>query len=456
MKEKTIFVCNSCGATSVKWYGKCPSCNDWNTLVEERIVVEKSAQGKIRKEIALAKPINQVESLANPRYLLGMTELDSVLGGGLMPGSSVLLGGEPGIGKSTILLQAAKLMAQNHGQVLYITGEESMQQVHLRAQRLDALDNNLLLLAETNLLLALEEARRHEIKLLIVDSVQALFIEHLSSAPGSVSQVRAVAAYCLEYAREKQVSVILVGHVTKEGMLAGPRVLEHMVDTVLYFEGERYNSLRLLRAVKNRFGSTNEIGVFEMGEKGLLAFSDPSLFFLNQRPKNVPGSVVTCLMQGSRPMLLEVQALVCPSSFGNPRRLASGFDYNRLLLIIAVLEKRLGLSLGTKDVYLNIAGGLKVEDRAADLAIAAAIASSLKEVALADNLCLLGELGLLGEIRSISQVTRRAKEAQAFGFNNVFIPQSASKELQDAKDLKNLNTVVFYDLPQALVLLNLA
>ncbi len=456
MKEKTIFVCNSCGASSVKWYGRCPSCHEWNTLVEERVVAQKASDGKpFGKNAAAAKPIGQIEALAVERYLLGMTELDAVLGGGLVPGSSVLLGGEPGIGKSTILLQTAKLMAQNHGPVLYVTGEESAQQVNLRAQRLEAVHNDLLLLAETNLQSAIEEAKRHEIKLLILDSVQALFLPDLTSAPGSVSQVRAVAAYCLEYAREHQVSVILVGHVTKEGMLAGPRVLEHMVDTVLYFEGERYSSLRLLRAVKNRFGSTNEIGVFEMSEKGLLPFADPSLFFLSQRPQGVPGSAVTCLMQGTRPMLLEVQALVCASGFGNPRRLANGFDYNRLLLLIAVLEKRLGLPLGNKDIYLNIAGGLKVEDRAADLAIAAAIASSLKEIALANDICLMGEIGLLGELRSISQVNRRVKEARTFGFVNILLPRLASKELQDSKEIKGLNAVTFYDLPQALSLLNL-
>ncbi|MGI6361498.1 MAG: DNA repair protein RadA [Bacillota bacterium] len=455
MKEKTIFVCNNCGNTSVKWYGRCPSCNEWNSLVEEKMVIEKHSHGSVRKELPNAQPIKNIKPLETPRFVLGMTELDAVLGGGIIPGSSILLGGIPGIGKSTILLQAAKMMADEHGTVLYITGEESAQQVYSRAQRLGALSDRLLLMAETNLSLALEAAQKHDVKMLIVDSVQALYLPELTSAPGSVSQVRSVAAACLEFARQQQAAVILVGHVTKEGMLAGPRVLEHMVDTVLYFEGDRYNSLRLLRAVKNRFGSTNELGVFEMGEGGLIPFADPSAFFLSQRPQDVPGSAVTCLMQGSRPLLLEVQALVCSTSFGNPRRLATGFDYNRLLLIIAVLERRLGLTLGSKDIYINIAGGLKAEDPAIDLAVAAAIVSSLKGVALAGDLCLLGEVGLLGEIRSVPQLSRRIKEGKAFGFTNVLLPQADKKELKEVKRVEGINVATFRDLPQALALLNL-
>ncbi len=429
MKKTTVFVCNECGGESVKWYGRCPSCGAWNTLVEEKVIKNStSAQTQSGKKV-ISKPqsISNVCLAENPRYILGIAELDNVLGGGLVQGSSLLLGGEPGIGKSTLLLQVAQAFAK-YGKTLYITGEESAQQVRMRAERLDVLSPEVFLLAETNLQLALDQARDMQPTLLIVDSVQAVFSEDLESAPGSVSQVRAVAAACLEFARETDAVVILVGHVTKEGMLAGPRVLEHMVDTVLYFEGDRYTSFRLLRSVKNRFGSTNEIGIFEMVEQGLMPYAQPSLFFLGQRPKGVAGSAVTCVMQGSRPMLLEVQALVAPTAFGNPRRLASGLDLNRLLLIIAVLERKLGLALGSQDIYLNIAGGLRVDDRAADLAVALAIFSSFREVPIDEDLVAMGELGLLGEIRSIGQAERRVKEALSFGFKQALLPKANQKK----------------------------
>ena len=427
-KSKSVFVCNECGATSLRWMGRCPSCGSWNTMVEEKSaesVSPKDKRGAARGGVLM--PITEIEEENFSRLQMGMEEFDAVLGGGLVPGSSVLLGGEPGIGKSTLLMQVSALVAQKYGKVLYITGEESAAQVKMRAARLDALAENVCLISETNLDSALQAAEKENFKLLILDSVQAVFCENTESAPGSVSQVRAVAACAVEFARRHNTAVILVGHVTKEGMLAGPRVLEHMVDTVLYFEGERSTSFRILRAVKNRFGSTNEIAVFEMEQKGLLPLSEPSEFFLANRPQNVPGSAVTCVMQGSRPVLLEVQALTAPTSFGNPRRLAAGYDYNRLLIILAVLERKMRLPLASQDVYVNMAGGMKVDDPACDLAVAAAVVSSLKNLEIEKDTVIMGEIGLLGEIRGISQDERRVKEAARFGFNKALLPLSNKK-----------------------------
>lgn len=460
MKKKTIYVCNECGAESVKWYGRCPSCNGWNTLIEENVIEEKRVPGRQERFASKPLPIKEITGGDTDRYVLGMPELDGVLGGGLVPGSSILLGGEPGIGKSTLLLQVAKMMGDKHGLALYITGEESAYQVKMRAQRLDALCDRVMLLAETDLERALEAAKALPVSLLILDSVQAVYLPQLDSAPGSVSQVRACAAACLEFARQTNAVVILVGHVTKEGALAGPRVLEHMVDTVLYFEGERHTSFRLLRTVKNRFGSTNEIGVFEMGEGGLFPYAQPSLFFLAQRPKAASGSAVTCVMQGSRPMLMEIQALVAPSVFGNPRRLASGIDYNRLLLIIAVLERKLGLSLGNKDVYVNVAGGMRIEDPAADLSVAAAIASSFYERPIEENLLLLGEIGLLGEVRCVGQIDRRKKEGGNFGFDVAIVPQAnaykeGQKKAHTSSTPQPSKLIEVSDLPEALAILGL-
>jgi DNA repair protein RadA/Sms len=437
-KNKTIFFCNECGGESIRWVGKCPHCGSWNTMVEQKVEDHASSesQGKICLKAARPQAINQIEADRQKRYLLGIDELDTVLGGGLMPGSSVLLSGEPGIGKSTLLLQAAAKMA-SYGQVLYISGEEAAEQIKLRYERLSegfepAGENNIYLLSQTDIDAALSEAATLNPVLLILDSVQALFSPALESAAGSVSQVRAIAAAAISFARAHQTAVMLIGHVTKEGLIAGPRVLEHMVDTVLYFEGERYNALRLLRAVKNRFGSTNEIGVFEMGNQGLLPIS-ASAYFLEERDPAAPGSAVACVLQGTRPLLIEVQALVSPSAFGNPRRLASGYDYNRLLLIIAVLERKLSLRLGDNDVYLNIAGGLRLDDPAADLAAAAAIVSSATDRPVEKELLLLGEIGLLGELRRVSSEARRLREAAAFGFKKAVCPiskENGSPELR--------------------------
>lgn len=442
-KAKTIFFCSECGGESIRWVGKCPHCGAWNTMVEQKIEPEPKGNtaGRVQMSRSVPCQIDHIIAEEGKRYRLGIDELDTVLGGGLTPGSSVLLGGEPGIGKSTLLLQAAVKMAA-YGKVLYISGEEAAEQIKLRYQRISA-DNethadNIYLLAQTDIDSALAEAEALQPALLILDSVQALFSPQLESAAGSVSQVRAVAAAAIAFAREHHAAVMLIGHVTKEGMLAGPRVLEHMVDTVLYFEGERYNALRLLRAVKNRFGSTNEIGVFEMAESGLRPV-EASAYFLDQRHLSSPGSAVTCVLQGTRPLLIEVQALVSPSAFGNPRRLSSGYDYNRLLLIIAVLERKLKLRLNDKDIYINIAGGLRLDDPAADLAVAAAIASSAADVSVEQELLLLGEIGLLGELRGVTQEERRLKEAAAFGFKKAVCPPAKNKPKSDLRRLEAAN-----------------
>ena len=443
-KAKTVFFCSECGGESVRWVGKCPYCGAWNTMVEQKVEPEHSQSSAGRVQLSRSTPcqINHIPAKEGQRYLLGIDELDTVLGGGLTPGSSVLLGGEPGIGKSTLLLQAAVRMAA-YGKVLYISGEEAAEQIKLRYQRImsandEAVADNIYLLAQTDIDSALAEAAELQPALLILDSVQALFSPQLESAAGSVSQVRAVAAAAIAFAREHYAAVMLIGHVTKEGMLAGPRVLEHMVDTVLYFEGERYNALRLLRAVKNRFGSTNEIGVFEMAETGLQPV-EASAYFLEQRHLSSPGSAVTCVLQGTRPLLIEVQALVSPSSFGNPRRLSSGYDYNRLLLIIAVLERKLKLRLNDKDIYINIAGGMRLDDPAADLAVATAVASSAAEIPVEQELLLLGEIGLLGELRGVTQEERRLKEAAAFGFQKAICPPAKNKPKGELRRLEAAN-----------------
>jgi DNA repair protein RadA/Sms len=455
-KEKTVFFCASCGGESIRWQGRCPHCGEWNTLVEERVVKESGGKAKQSRPLKQAIPLTELSAAPDARWLSGLSELDNVLGGGLAPGSSLLLAGEPGIGKSTLLLQLACGLCQT-GQTLYISGEESLQQIQARASRLQTVDSSILLLAENEIGRALAEAERLRPMLLIIDSVQALYDDGLSGAGGSVSQVRAVAAACLEAARRIGCAVVLVGHVTKEGQIAGPRLLEHMVDAVLNFEGDRHQALRLLRAVKNRFGATNEVGVFEMTGSGLLPLAQPSAYFLSGRETIRPGSAATCVMQGNRPMLLEVQALVAPSGFGNARRLAAGYDTQRLLMLLAVLERRFGLPLGTRDVYVNVAGGLRVEDTAIDLAAAAAVVSSLKERPLEEGLLIFGELGLLGELRAISQVARRLREGAAFGFSVALLPRRTALRPQEEKPDKKSGprTLEAADLSQALTILGL-
>ncbi|HIU10872.1 MAG TPA: DNA repair protein RadA [Candidatus Avidehalobacter gallistercoris] len=419
MKSKQVFVCQECGAQFAKWQGRCTACGAWNSVIEE-IAPATSAGGRLTAASDNApQPIARVSLEEFSRIATGMAELDLVLGGGLVPGSLSLLGGEPGIGKSTILLQLALAVSKSFGRVLYVSGEESAPQVRMRAERLGALSDDLWLLTENNLELILQQAERQSCRLLIVDSIQTVFLPELAAAPGSVSQVRQCGNELLKLAKERGVAVILVGHVTKEGNLAGPRVLEHMVDTVLYFEGDRLANLRLLRSIKNRFGSTNEIGVFEMTEHGLTALGDPSAVFLTHREKQVAGAAVGCVLQGARPVLLEIQALTSPTSFGNARRLASGLDYNRLLIILAVLEKKVGLNLGNQDVYVNVTGGLRVDDPAVDLAVAAAVASAYFDRALPHDLVAVGEIGLTGELRPIGQPEQRFRESARMGFGNV-------------------------------------
>jgi DNA repair protein RadA/Sms len=426
---RTSFVCQECGAQSPKWMGRCADCGAWNTLVEERVSDTPAlvAPGGHRYDLpggagAGATLYADVEATAAVRLPSGIDELDRVLGGGIVPGSMVLLGGEPGIGKSTLLLQAAANVARTIGPVLYSSGEESEHQVKSRGDRLGVGRAPLYLLAETCLERILDEARRLSPALLVVDSIQTVFSLKLQSAPGSIGQVREAATQLLFAAKGHNVPTFLVGHVTKDGSLAGPKALEHVVDTVLYFEGERHHSHRVVRAVKNRFGAISELGVFEMTGAGLRAVPNPSQLFLAERPEGTPGSAVLCCMEGSRPLLVEVQALVSGSTYGNARRMASGIDPGRLALLLAVLEKRAGLNLGGEDVFVNVAGGMSVDEPAADLSIAAAVASSLRNRPLAPGTAVFGEIGLAGEIRGASQASLRVREAAQLGFARCVLP----------------------------------
>jgi DNA repair protein RadA/Sms len=423
---KSVFSCQECGAQAPKWLGRCPECGAWNSFVEE--TVEKP--GKTSERKGAAQPLGggkatryaEVDSVVSARFSTGISEFDRVLGGGIVPGSLVLLGGEPGIGKSTLLLQAAAEFARQIGPVLYASGEESEHQVKMRGERLGIGDAPLFLLAETCMERILEEVDRVRPALLIVDSIQTVFSLKLSSAPGSVGQVRQAATDLLFTAKGRNLPVVVVGHVTKDGALAGPKVLEHVVDTVLYFEGDRHHAHRVVRAVKNRFGAISELGVFEMTGQGLKAVPNPSALFLAERPENVPGSAVMCCVEGSRPILVEVQALVSTATFGNARRTASGLDHNRLSLLLAVLDKRAGLNLVTDDVYVNVAGGMTIDEPAADLAVLAAVASSLRNRPLLPHTVVFGEVGLAGEVRATSQAPLRLREAAQLGFKRSIVP----------------------------------
>lgn len=429
-KAKTLFICQECGYESAKWLGKCPGCGEWNTMVEE--IQERQSHRTSILQKAVPVHLHEVEVTQEDRTDTGIKELDRVLGGGIVKGSLVLVGGDPGIGKSTLLLQICETVGQK-AKILYASGEESVKQIKMRADRLGVTTPNLLLMSETNL-----EAILHAIKdlkpdLAIIDSIQTVFKPDLTSAPGSVSQVREATISLMNLAKEKNTAVFVVGHVTKEGTLAGPRVLEHMVDCVLYFEGERHQSYRVLRAVKNRFGSTNEIGVFEMRDKGLAEVSNPSLMLLSGRPINVSGSCVICTLEGTRPVLAEIQALVSSTSFGMPRRMSTGLDYNRITLLMAVLEKRVGLNLQNQDAYINVIGGIKVDEPAADLGVITAIASSFKDFQVPSDMVVMGEVGLTGEVRAISNVDKRVNEAFKLGFKKCIVP------MENAKNLSNMN-----------------
>ncbi len=421
-KPKTKYVCQQCGHESLRWLGRCPNCNEWNSLVEEVEVKKPAAGSQLHRSDTGPQAITAIETSADARYSTGNGELDRVLGGGVVPGSLVLVGGDPGIGKSTLLLQAANNFSRSYGPVLYVSGEESARQVRMRADRLTALSDRLLVVAETDLTSVEDYVSDLEPVLLVIDSIQTVSNPDLQSAPGSVGQVRECTARLMNLAKTRGVPVFIVGHVTKEGTVAGPRVLEHIVDTVLYFEGERHNTYRILRAEKNRFGSTNEIGIFEMRDTGLVEVTNPSELFLSERSQGVPGSVVVACMEGTRPVLVELQALVSPTNFGMPRRMATGVDYNRLSLLMAVLEKRVGLHLQSCDAYLKIAGGVRIEEPAVDLGVVVAVASSFRDQAVQPRLCVMGEVGLGGEVRAVSRVDQRVKEAVKLGFTTCLLP----------------------------------
>lgn len=423
-KKTVVFVCQACGAESPRWMGKCPGCEEWNTLVEETVQpVSKHVRSWVTKSKPL--PLADIENRAEARFSTGISELDRVLGGGLVPGCLGLIGGDPGIGKSTLLLQVASRVAQSVGKVLYVTGEESLTQLKLRALRLDAIVDNLIVLSEASTNAICEVIRDEEPALVIVDSIQTMFVEEVSSPPGSVGQVRESTGRFLQLAKGSDTSILLVGHVTKGGNLAGPKVLEHAVDFVLYFEGEVHTSFRIIRSVKNRFGSTHEVAIFEMGGRGLIPVANPSHFLLSQRPEDSPGSVVVPYMEGTRPLLVEVQALVAPGPYGgNPRRQTTGVDYQRFSIILAVLEKRQGYPLQSHDVFLNVAGGLRLQEPALDLGIAVAVASSVSNVAVDPLLAVLGEVGLSGEIRAVRGVDQRLAELHRLGFRSCIIPKS--------------------------------
>ena len=427
--KKSIFFCQNCGHEESKWLGQCPMCKEWNTFVEEKMTLSKTVEAaKSRGELEVVT-LSSVSTTEDERIKTGIGELDRVLGGGIVPGSLVLVGGDPGIGKSTLLLQVCQRLAENKKKVLYISGEESLKQIKLRANRMGDFSENLYLLCETNLDLIRTVIEREKPETVIIDSIQTMYNEAVSSAPGSVSQVRESTNILMQLAKGMNISIFIVGHVTKEGTVAGPRVLEHMVDTVLYFEGDRHASYRILRGVKNRFGSTNEIGVFEMQRSGLAEVENPSEFMLNGKPEHASGSVVACAMEGTRPMLMEIQALVCKTNFGMPRRTAAGFDYNRVNLLMAVLEKRIGLPLSGYDAYVNIAGGIKMNEPAADLGIVMAIASSYKNQPIAEDTIVFGEVGLSGEVRAVTMPEQRIAEAKKLGFKPCLLPEVCLKSV---------------------------
>ena len=433
-KQKTVYICSNCGYESAKWYGKCPSCNEWGTLNEEVIRTEskstKNTTSVINKGLNVLK-LNQIDSSIEFRFNTGISELNRVLGGGLVKGSLVLLSGDPGIGKSTLLLQICNYLS-NDLSVLYVSGEESAYQLKMRAKRLGVKSENLSVMCETDAEIVCEYIKTSKPNIVMVDSIQTMNISDLSSSTGSITQVRECTNLFMQTSKNNDISIILVGHVNKDGNIAGPKVLEHIVDTVLYFEGERNYSYRILRAVKNRFGSTNEIGVFEMTDVGLSQIESPSMALLAGRPTNVSGTCVTCLIEGSRPILAEIQGLATTSGFGNPRRMATGFDYNRMAMLIAILEKRAGYFFSNMDCYLNIVGGLRADEPASDLAVAVALISSLKDAIIDSETIVFGEIGLAGEIRMVNNCEQRIKESERLGFKRCIIPRQNMKKLNKA------------------------
>lgn len=429
-KIKSVYICSECGYESPKWYGKCPGCGEWNTMTEELKEPVKATTAAKRRISTYSKPVSvdEISTDDEQRLDTGFSELNRVLGGGIVKGSLVLLGGDPGIGKSTILMQICRNLKEL--EILYVSGEESKRQLKLRADRLGVGGTNLRIMTETDVELIVEEIRSSKPELIMIDSIQTMMIKELSSSAGSITQVRECTNLIMHTAKDYDIPVIVVGHVNKEGSIAGPKVLEHIVDTVLYFEGDKQMSCRILRAVKNRFGSTNEIGVFEMTDKGLQEVENPSQMMLSGRPKNVSGTCVTCSLEGTRPILAEIQGLATQSGYGNARRMSTGFDYNRLSMLLAVLEKRAGYYFNNMDAYINIVGGLRIDEPAVDLAICMALVSSLKDTPILENAVAFGEIGLAGEIRSVSQAQQRVNEAVRLGFNKIILPYHNAKSVE--------------------------
>ena len=438
-KLKSKWVCQNCGYETAKYLGKCPDCGQWNTLVEE--VFDSSSESLAVKKAVMndIKPclINEIEIDNTIRFSTGIEEFDRVLGGGLVQGSIVLIAGDPGIGKSTILLQTGKAICQNGRKALYVSAEESASQVKLRSKRLGVQSDSLYVYSQTNFEAIKRQIDEIKPEVLIIDSIQAVYSETITSSPGSVSQIRECTNILMDIAKNKNITVVVVGHVTKEGNIAGPKVLEHMVDTVIYFEGDRYKSYRMLRCMKNRFGTTNEVGVFNMCDDGLHEISNPSELFLHERTKNVtPGSVVIATNEGTRPLLIEIQALVGTTSYPSPRRVSNGIDYNRLLQILAVLEKRIGLNLSKQDVYVNVIGGLEIDEPAADLGVALAVTTCARDVVVSPDTVIVGEIGLSGEIRPVNNLDKRIKEAEKLGFKKIIIPKSSNLKKEDFKNIQ--------------------
>lgn len=433
--KKSVFFCQNCGHEETKWLGQCPMCKEWNTFVEEKITTLNNVAVKLAKDAEIIS-LKEISTDNDERIQTKICELDRVLGGGIVPGSLILVGGDPGIGKSTLLLQVCQKLCENNKEILYISGEESLKQIKLRANRIGEFKENLYLLCETNLDIIKGVIEKRKPEVVVIDSIQTMYDEEVSAAPGSVSQVRESTNVFMQLAKGLGISIFIVGHVTKEGTVAGPRVLEHMVDTVLYFEGDRHASYRILRGVKNRFGSTNEIGVFEMRQNGLVEVENPSEFMLNGKPEHASGSVVACSMEGTRPILIEIQALVCNSNFGMPRRTAAGTDYNRVNLLMAVLEKRAGIQLSNCDAYVNIAGGVKMNEPAIDLAIVMAIISSYKNRAIDEKTIVFGEVGLSGEVRAVNMPEQRVAEAKKLGFETCIMPEVSKETVKDIKGIK--------------------
>ncbi|MGV8905581.1 MAG: DNA repair protein RadA [Acetobacterium sp.] len=430
-KKKSIFVCQNCGHESPKWMGKCSECGEWNTMVEELDFSKSGTKENTRERGIYSKPkaLADISYIGDKRYITKNDELDRVLGGGIVPGGMILLGGDPGIGKSTILLQTTESLGNQGYKVLYISGEESEQQLKMRGERMNVKSENIFFLSEINIPYILKIILDERPDIVVIDSIQTMYSPDISSAPGSVSQIRENTGALMQLAKKDNISIILVGHVTKDGSIAGPRVLEHMVDTVLYFEGEKYHTYRILRGVKNRFGSTNEIGIFEMTENGLQPVANPSEMMLDSRPINTCGSVVVPCMEGTRPLLIELQGLVSPSGFGNPRRMSTGMDYNRMVLLMAIMEKRLGIQMQTVDAYINVVGGIKIDEPALDLGVVAVLYSSLRDFQIPGDLMILGEVGLTGEVRNIQHMDKRLMEGKKLGFKRCIIPKGNQKGL---------------------------